>query len=150
MPVLEVQGLCKTYPKFRLENVSFRLEKGAWMNIGQGKPYGYGAVQIAIDDLLLYDQEQAYDPGNFTLTPWTEKKQDIDTFIDQFKKYMEKHTPGTVPYDQRERVRIFLAMKDPSQIPSPEEIRYMDINAREYQNRDALPEAMDVIGKNRK
>lgn len=129
---------------------SFRLEKGAWMNIGQGKPYGYGAVQIAIDDLLLYDQEQAYDPGNFTLTPWTEKKQDIDTFIDQFKKYMEKHTPGTVPYDQREHVRIFLAMKDPSQIPSPEEIRYMDINAREYQNRDALPEAMDVIGKNRK
>lgn len=41
MPVLEVQGLCKTYPKFRLENVSFQLEKGRIMGLigrnGAGK-----------------------------------------------------------------------------------------------------------------
>lgn len=41
MPVLEVQGLCKTYPKFRLENVSFTLEKGRIMGLigrnGAGK-----------------------------------------------------------------------------------------------------------------
>ena len=41
MPVLEVQGLCKTYPKFRLENVSFSLEKGRIMGLigrnGAGK-----------------------------------------------------------------------------------------------------------------
>ena len=41
MPVLEVQGLRKTYPKFRLENVSFRLEKGRIMGLigrnGAGK-----------------------------------------------------------------------------------------------------------------
>jgi len=126
---------------------SIRLEEGAWMNLGQGKPYGYGAVQITIDDLQFADPEQAYDPGSFSVTPWTEKKSDIDAFIEQFKQYMEKHVPGKVPYDQREHVRIFFAMKDSEQMPSPAEIRYMDINAREYQNRDALPEAMDVIGK---
>ena len=41
MPVLEVQGLCQTYPKFRLENVSFQLEKGRIMGLigrnGAGK-----------------------------------------------------------------------------------------------------------------
>ena len=41
MPVLEVQGLCKTYPKFRLENVSFQLEEGRIMGLigrnGAGK-----------------------------------------------------------------------------------------------------------------
>ena len=41
MPVLKVQGLCKTYPKFRLEDVSFRLEKGRIMGLigrnGAGK-----------------------------------------------------------------------------------------------------------------
>ena len=41
MPVLEVQGLCKTYPKFRLENVSISLEKGRIMGLigrnGAGK-----------------------------------------------------------------------------------------------------------------
>lgn len=41
MPVLEVQGLCKTYPKFRLENVSFQLDKGRIMGLigrnGAGK-----------------------------------------------------------------------------------------------------------------
>lgn len=41
MPILEVRGLCKTYPKFRLENVSFSLEKGRIMGLigrnGAGK-----------------------------------------------------------------------------------------------------------------
>ena len=41
MPVLEVHGLCKTYPKFRLQNVSFSLEKGRIMGLigrdGAGK-----------------------------------------------------------------------------------------------------------------
>lgn len=41
MPVLEVQGLCKTYPKFRLENVNFTLEQGRIMGLigrnGAGK-----------------------------------------------------------------------------------------------------------------
>ena len=41
MSVLEVKGLCKSYPKFRLEDVSFRLEKGRIMGLigrnGAGK-----------------------------------------------------------------------------------------------------------------
>ncbi|MDO5132256.1 MAG: TIGR03986 family CRISPR-associated RAMP protein, partial [Eubacteriales bacterium] len=85
---------------------SIRLEEDSWMNLGQGKPYGYGAVKITIDDLRVADPERAYDPGNFSMTPWEEKKPDIDAFINRFKEYMGKHTPGTVPYDQREHVRI--------------------------------------------
>ena len=41
MALLEVQGLCKTYPKFRLNNVSFSLEQGRIMGLigrnGAGK-----------------------------------------------------------------------------------------------------------------
>lgn len=41
IPVLEVKGLCKEYPKFRLQNVSFQVEQGTIMGFigrnGAGK-----------------------------------------------------------------------------------------------------------------
>ena len=51
MNVLEVQGLCKAYPGFRLEDVSFRLEPGTITGFIANDVIGLGGCVIAINIL---------------------------------------------------------------------------------------------------
>ncbi len=127
---------------------SVRLEENSWMNIGQAKPYGYGAVKVTIDHVNRMNPEKAYDLMSFTTDIWDVDNVDVDASILEFTSYMEKKLNlGPKRYADQPNIRIFLEMKDPDRMPDPDKIRYMRIDAKEYQNRKALPEAEKVMKK---
>ena len=110
---------------------ALRLEENSNMNIGMGKPYGYGRIKISDIKLKVVDNNKAYSLEGLELNPFIDK--DISEYINLYK--------GTeingVKITDISSIKQFFKMKDAENLPKSENIRYMSIDSREYQNRNS-------------
>ena len=115
-----------------------RLENGSRMNIGKGKPYGYGVISVTSVGLNLLDRSAAYSLDSFNAgNVYSDSSEQIDSLIAGYKSYMAGKI-GTDDIMKNETIRVFFAMKAFDKRPDPEKIQYMDINKHEYQSRKPL------------
>jgi CRISPR/Cas system CSM-associated protein Csm3 (group 7 of RAMP superfamily) len=92
---------------------SMRLEKGCHMNVGKGKPYGYGNIELNILSVKLIDNKKAYsldNPLNFDV------KEDNTNYMEDFiKSYKDevKLKLGGVDIAEEESIKKFFNVKKP-------------------------------------
>ena len=119
---------------------SIRLEPGCKMNVGKGKPYGFGVISISDIKTKILNTEKAYNTDELTLDPLTEISEEKQTeLIDEYKKTV---IGGKKVVDMAS-VKTFLRMK--SEMPNPEQIRYMSIDKSEYQSRERRLHTVDEV-----
>lgn len=132
---------------------ALRLEEGCYQAVGMGKPYGYGRMELTIDELREFDLTSLYRPGNLgggaAVSPETAVQGYInlyDAFAVQtlgFKlnKKELKQKKKAVSLRDRSGVNELLYLH--SIVRDPEEVSYMDL--KEYQNvRNALPDVLKI------
>ena len=107
------------------------LEKGCFQNIGRGKPYGYGLVEIKIDSLLELRPQELYGPGRTTVALMAQSEpekleQRIQSLIKDYKNAL-RNGPEKICADDHPLVRDFLYMKQ-IQV-QPKNVSYMDLKA---------------------
>lgn len=125
---------------------AIRLEKDSWMNLGKAKSYGYGCVSVQIKSAKKINYQKAYDlQSMLELTPFEtiNVQEAIDTYKKQASEWCEAENIDDEPH-----IRAFFDMKDSTKIPDEEDIRYMSVDASEYQTRTVpLPSINEVIKK---
>lgn len=124
---------------------SVRLNNGSQMNVGKAKAYGYGRIDVKITEAKVVDLEKAYaTAGALVLNPY--QTVDVDNMIACYKRtvnqFLKKRRIDDLPH-----IKEFFMMKDANHMPKPEDIRYMSIDAKEYQyrNNEPLPVVARVI-----
>lgn len=125
---------------------SLKLEEDSFMNMGKAKSFGYGAIKLTLGKVRVLKWDEAYSVDALSVSPWDENV-DVNQYIEDFKCYLYHDASGA--YKESPHVKDFFAMKDSKRMPKPAEIRFMSIDAREYQNRKALPTVQDMM-KNKK
>lgn len=123
---------------------SIKLEANSWMNIGMGKPYGYGAISIKNLNVKILDNKEAYriDNNKINFNPY--ENIDIKEYINCYIETIKKKINGR-DIHELETVKVFFAMKNSNNMPDIEKIRYMSIDKKEYQNRKPLKSAMETL-----
>ncbi len=119
---------------------SIRLEPGCKMNVGKGKPYGFGVIRVSDIKTRILNTEKAYNTDELALDPLmliSEEKG--NELIDEYKKTVI----GGKKVADMESVKAFLRMK--SVMPNPERIRYMSIDKKEYQSRERRLHTVDEV-----
>ena len=116
------------------------------MNLGKAKSYGYGCVSVQIKSAKKINYQKAYDlQSMLELTPFEtiNVQEAIDTYKKQASEWCEAENIDDEPH-----IRAFFDMKDSTKIPDEEDIRYMSVDASEYQTRTVpLPSINEVINK---
>ncbi len=129
---------------------AIKLNENSWMNVGKAKAYGYGNIFLNILSARRVDFKDAYKNGeSLNLDPL--KDIDVDDLILSYKEEINKFLGGR-KIDDLQHIKEFFAMKDSTKMPEKDNIRYMDIDAREYQNRNdkVLPSIEETIKKSKK
>lgn len=117
---------------------ALRLSPESEMNIGKAKPYGYGRIKLDLVSVKDFSPEKAYDTASFCLSPFDGvSKEQIDELIKAYKKEIAGKL-GVQDVMELPSIKAFFKMKDSGNLPKADKIRYMDINNKEYQNRDPL------------
>lgn len=134
-----------------------KLEEGCDMNIGMGKPYGYGRIHFDNIELKFYDYKEMYNSENISFDNiYKVKNESIDEYICDYKTYIwDNFLKSDVKENNNIRtvedilsVNTFIKMK--SCVPDENKIRYMDIENKEYQSRNKpLPSVDDVLNVNK-
>lgn len=124
---------------------SMQLEENSWMNVGKAKAFGYGNIKLSVKEVKCINKQKAYQTESLYLDPF--EKIEINPLIQEYKKEIKKFL-GDKEVDKLSYIQDFFRMKDASQMPDKDDIRYMSIDGREYQNRKkALPTVKEVINK---
>ena len=119
---------------------ALRLEDGCRQNIGMGKPYGYGRVQVTVDLLRELDVAALYG-AELSAAPWHNTTDMISHYIDSYDAYAAKvlyiNKPKKKPSLKSAReIQDFFFLK--SSIRNASEFSYMELE--EYKNiRKPLP-----------
>lgn len=121
-----------------------RLNKNSWMNVGKAKAFGYGCISLEITEAKRLDLEKAYAQENMLdLNPF--QPICVEEAIEDYKAGINRFL-GSRTIDELPQIKDFFMMKDSTLIPNNKEIRYMSIDAREYQSREAvLPSVSSVV-----
>ncbi|MCM1082940.1 MAG: TIGR03986 family CRISPR-associated RAMP protein [Clostridium sp.] len=127
---------------------SIRLEEGTRMNVGRGKPFGYGVVSVSDVTVRTVNNKLAYSlGGGLSVDPFVAVK-DYEKLIAAYKHKISKLIGGK-SIDGLKHIQTFMNMKMVDKIPENEKTRYMELN--EYQKRKnakkALPIVEDIIKK---
>ena len=130
-----------------------RLNPTSRLQVGKGKPYGYGRARAEIISVKELDVAKAYSSEAFSLSPFRMVAgQDIEEYankkISLYKKEIngrihELHKGGRI--DDLPSIKEFFAMRDASTIVSDDRIRYMSLDKREYQNREPLKDVFETL-----
>ena len=118
---------------------ALKLEPKSHMNIGKGKPYGYGHIAVSDISAKIIDNNTAYDLNTLSLNPYVTIN--IDDYINDYKQidiYGVK--PSELP-----AVKELLSMKNSKNMPDPSKIRYMSIDNGDYKNRKTPLLSIDEI-----
>lgn len=135
---------------------SLRLEKGSLQNIGKAKAYGYGKIQITIDSLKLLDLKKMYDSLTLDFEPYQtnlitaspELESEVENWIQKYRQTANNLLGSGKDIMNEPSIRQFLLMKDGTRLPEEKKIRYMSIDAKEYQKRiKGLPFPEEVLGE---
>ena len=115
---------------------SIKLKSGARMNVGKAKAYGYGNISLNVLSAESINMQKAYGVQTLDLNPF--EAIDMEETIQYYKKTISKFLSGK-EVEKLPHIQAFFKMKDSKKIPDKDKIRYMNIDAREYQNRRVLP-----------
>lgn len=117
------------------------LEPSSIVQVGMGKPYGFGQMRLIRDSILLHVDRLSEKYGeNFAFRSQYAKQEEPERFIEKYKNYMrEKHG---IDVSQQKHIRDFLAMT--SQTFSAEETRYMTLD--EFKHLPVLPTVEEFLG----
>ncbi len=128
---------------------SLRLNEKSDMNIGKGKPYGYGRIKLNILEIKKFNTEKAYNTESLILYPMDEITREADILVDSYKKEAAKrlNLRETSKIDELPSIKGLMDMKDSRRVPNPEKIRYMSLDNKEYQNRKALNSIKEVLSE---
>lgn len=66
---------------------ALRLEEGCKQTIGMAKPYGYGRMNLEIDDLREYDMQSMYTPEGICGKPTVAPKERVAEYISKYDAY---------------------------------------------------------------
>ena len=123
---------------------SMKLESNSCMNIGMGKPYGYGVIKLELieEETVQVMQEEAYDlKQGLVISPF--RKLDIDHFIKAYKEkaaglYGKAEAEEVMDIDS---IRAFFRMKDSEQILPDSKLKYMTMDEfrKQRKNNAVLP-----------
>ena len=116
-----------------------KLEPDSQMNVGKGKPYGYGCISVSDIKTKVLDNKKAYGFEELSFDPF--RQEDTDQLIMEYK---ETQVFGK-KVSELSSVKAFLKMKDSEKKPNPELIRYMSIDAKDYQSRDLRLQTVDEV-----
>lgn len=121
---------------------SVQLNENSWMNVGKGKPYGYGAVSVKIESVKRFNLSKAYGLDmNLSLNPFNEI--DVVNTITYYKNFINGFIRNKT-IDQLPIIKAFFDMKDKTKIPHKEKTEYTDLS--KYVNRKyGLPEIDKII-----
>ena len=123
---------------------SVKLNENSWQNVGKAKPYGYGVISVNILSAKQMDLETAYKNEEWLeLSPW--KDIAVEEVISYYKETMSRIYRRNI--EELPHIKEFFMMKDSKQIPEKEKIQYMNINKKEYQDRNdrVLPSIAETI-----
>lgn len=125
---------------------SMQLNPESWMNVGKAKAFGYGCISLKIKEAKVVNMQKAYNTaGILDMNPY--ENINIEEMIGYYKETINKFL-GVRRIDDLLYVKEFFMMKDSSKIPNNEDIRYMNIDNREYQSRkEPLPTVKEVFNK---
>ena len=125
---------------------SIRLEPGkSHMNIGKAKPYGYGHISLELGRVKRFDMQTAYSLEGLNLDPF--KDIDVEDAIRAYKDHINQFLNGK-KIDDLTSIKEFFAMKDSTNLPGANKIKYMNIDNGDYQNRRKPLQSVDeIIGK---
>lgn len=135
---------------------SLRLEKGSLQNIGKARAYGYGKIRITIDSLKLLDLKKMYDSLTLDFEPYRTKltaaspelDSEVENWIQKYKQTANRLLGSGKDIMKEPSIRQFLLMKDGTRLPDETKIRYMSVDAKEYQKRTkGLPFPEEVLGE---
>ena len=127
---------------------SIRLEENSYVNIGQGKAYGYGVSKVDLLSVKKYDREKAYDiEGAFVLNPYDETSLNADELIGGYKEALQKRL-GT-RFDTDPSISSFMLMKNSAVIPHESLTEYMSVNDGDYKKRTALKDVQAIVAESR-
>lgn len=121
-----------------------RLNEESQQNIGKGKPYGFGRIQVENMSLRLLDVEKLYDLEKIHFQPYKNlnSKQKIQNYIDYYKLYVKNNF--NILLEKEEHIKEFFILKNAKIIPSSEKTKYVSIN--NYQGRKkALPHPAEIV-----
>ena len=131
---------------------SIALTDSSHQNIGMGKPYGYGRIQVKIRSLKEWNLEKAYSLDTFAADGFDDRTGRIPEYRKAFETVVEQFN-GNEKFAKISRIQTFLAMKEII-IEDDNLVRYMRLGDKvkgqvnEYQSRAvALPRANDILKK---
>lgn len=132
---------------------SIRLNKDSQMNVGKGKPYGYGKIKVELKEVRILDLRRAYcKAGGLDLDPFRRlKPEEIEDYILQYKDIINSWLPKGKTIDELSHIQEFFLIKDATCIPDESKTRYMSLE--EYRARvkekKPLPLIKQVVEKNK-
>lgn len=133
---------------------SLRLEKNSHQNLGKAKAYGFGRIQVTIDDLKLFDPAKMYDSLTLDFEPYVKNQDDsttdeeVEKWIQLYKEQISQKLGADKNIMDEPGIKQFLLMKDGSKLPAEDKIKYMSIANKDYQNRrDRLPFPEEIMGQ---
>lgn len=100
---------------------AMHVDDNAYLNIGSGKPYGYGRIRLEITKASRIDPSEAYDLSYFHLQPY--KPINVTDEINFYKKKFNEYF-GRDPL-QDTAIRNFILMK--TTIPDIDRTTYMSL-----------------------
>ena len=126
---------------------SVKLNAGSEMNIGMGKPYGFGRVSVTITNFSLFDMSTAYKTTELNLNPYTPLNEDDQNgYINKYKEQAKRkalNNRGEI--DNLDPIKAFFAMKDSNRIPAESKTTYMNLDEyTKYRKNSVLPDALHI------
>lgn len=127
---------------------SIRLNKNSEMNVGKGKPYGYGRIKTELKEVKIVEMQRAYGmTDGLELDPFRKLEQsEVEECIIKYKDTVNDVLPkGTI--DNLPHIQEFFMIKDAEYMPDNEKTRYMSLEGRpsEYQERIRNKQPLDTI-----
>ncbi len=120
---------------------SLLLEKNSQQNIGKGKPYGFGRVEISLKQLKVLDTDAMYASEALCLEPYRDWKEHCEEYVEKAKKdmtrFLGKDVMSVGP------IKAFFSMKDKTRMPREDRIQYMPLS--EYQERVNKKIRLDTV-----
>lgn len=120
----------------------YSLKQGdteGYFNIGKGKPYGFGKCKIKITGLKIEDINAKYSSFN----PDFEKSEEIEKYIDSFKKYIVENYKKKV--NSVNEIKSYREFELSKKTIENDKAKYMKVG--DFAKKAELPDIEDVINE---
>ena len=128
------------------------LEEGRYQSLGMGKAYGMGRVTVTIEGIKEINAAECYTEKNFFEDGYM-RTDIIDEYIKKYKGYMlarlnEGRKKAEKSIERHPTIADFLFVRELSTL-SENDMAYMDLNAKEYENVELRQEELCMLRKNK-